>query len=107
MEKGGIPSVLVTSFPDIAENQGVPRIVHAFGITWPFGNPYLPLSEEKAIRRSVLERCLYALTQTPVKPTVYWGNYGNCIGDQESVGYPTIESCKDWDWTIRQKKEHD
>ena len=92
---------MVTSFPDIAETNGVIRIVRGFGITWPTGNPYLAFEEETAMRRAIVLRCLDALQATPTKPTVFWPNFGNCIGDQTSAANPTVAASKDWDWTIR------
>jgi hypothetical protein len=90
----------VTSFPDIAEQQQLPRIVRGYGITHPFSSPYLTPEQEAEQRRAILEMCLYALTQTPTRPTVFWPNYGNCIGTQVSSQNPQSEVLYDWDWTI-------
>ena len=76
-------------------------MVRAYGITSPFSTPYLTPEQEKAQRRAVLDMCLYALQQTPTRPTVYWPNFGNCIGTQVSSQNPQSEGIKDWDWTIR------
>ncbi len=78
----------------------MPRIVRGYGITHPFSTPFLGPEAEKAQRRAVLEMCIYALYQTPTRPTVYWPNYGNCIGTQISTQNPQSEVLKDWDWTI-------
>jgi len=101
IEKGGIPTVMISSFPEYSNIWKLPRFVRGYGITWPTGNPYISKEKELALRRSIIERALYALQQTPTTPTVYWGNFGNVIGDQESIGMPTTRLIKDWDWTIR------
>lgn len=91
----------MASWVGIATDMGAPRVVPAYGITNPFSNPWVTPEEEKGQRRAVLEAALSALTETPAKPTVYWPNYGNRIGDQVSVGHPTVDFAKDWDWKIR------
>jgi len=101
LEKGGIPSVEIGSFPEFHHLFKLPRSVRAYGITWPCGNPYVSHEQELGIRRAILDKALEVLQLTPSKPTTYWPNFGNVIGDLESTGKPTIVSTKDWDWKIR------
>jgi hypothetical protein len=96
IETGGIPTTLITSLPDIAEDNGVLRIVRGYGMPWPTGNPYLFPVQEQALRRAVIEQALYTLTLTPAKPTHFWTNYGNVMGNQETVDSPVNVQTKDW-----------
>ena len=91
----------MASWVGIATDMEAPRVVAGYGITAPFSNPWITPEEETVMRRAVLERALDALQVTPTKPTVFWPNFGNRIGSQESVGHPTVDFAKDWDWTIR------
>jgi betaine reductase len=55
----------------IALRVGAPRIVPTRGIPYPTGDPSLDTDEERAWRRSLVERALVAVT-TPVRePTVF------------------------------------
>ena len=96
IEKAGIPTVVCGSFPDIGQNNGVLRFVRAFGLPYPFSTPYVGLEQEKAQRRALLLKCLDVLQLTPTKPTVYWADLGNCIGDQESAGQLEDVGTKAW-----------
>lgn len=97
IEMGGIPICIITSLPDIAQDNGMLRIVRAYGMPFPTGNPWAEdIAQEQAIRRALLQRCLYTLTQTPSKPTVFWPNYGNVMGDQEGVASPVNEQSREW-----------
>jgi hypothetical protein len=98
IEMGGIPVAIITSLPDIAEDNGMLRIIRGFGMPWPTGNPnFEDVSQESDMRRAILQKCLQTLTMTPAKPTVFWPNYGNCVGDLESVASPVNEQTKDWE----------
>lgn len=53
---------------------GAPRIVPTRGIPYPTGDPELTAEQERAWRRTLLERALDAVS-TPVKePTVFDGD---------------------------------
>jgi glycine reductase len=55
----------------IALRVGAPRIVPTRGIPYPAGDPSLGTEEERAWRRSLVERALVAVS-TPVRePTVF------------------------------------
>jgi glycine reductase len=81
IEKAGIPTVIITSVPEVAKMVGVPRIVRGFGIPFPTGNPFLKREEEKAIRRAIIEKALESLQIAPTKPTVFWPNFGSVVGN--------------------------
>lgn len=48
IERAGIPTVLVTMMPDIAERLLTPRIV---GVEFPFGHPFGPVGDRSTQRR--------------------------------------------------------
>lgn len=100
-EEAGIVTYAITSFPGIAQFIGTPRVGRGYSIGHPTGNPYITPENDRLLQLSIVKKALYALQQTPTEPTVYWGNYGNVIGDQESICTPAAEATKDWDWTIR------
>ena len=66
IERAGIPVVHICSIITISQTVGANRIVPAVAILHPLGNPKLPLSEEKELRRSLLKKALAAL-QTPIE----------------------------------------
>ena len=51
LERGGIPTVLVTMMPDVAEKLDTPRIV---GVEFPFGHAFGP-ADDRYTQRRVLE----------------------------------------------------
>lgn len=66
VERAGIPVVHVCTITPISLTVGANRIVPAVAIPHPLGDPGLPAAEEKALRRSIVEKALKALT-TPVE----------------------------------------
>ena len=65
IERAGIPVVHVCTVVPISLTVGANRIVPAIAIPHPLGNPALDASEEKKIRRKIVEKALKAL-ETPV-----------------------------------------
>lgn len=61
----------VTAFTSIAFSVGANRIVFGGDFTQPAGNADLPLDREKAYRRKILEKALFALTQDVASPVIY------------------------------------
>lgn len=61
----------VTAFTSIAFSVGANRIVFGGDFTQPTGNASLPLDREKAYRRKILEKALFALTQDVAAPVIY------------------------------------
>ena len=57
----------------------VPRIVRAYGIPFPLGNPWLTKEKEAELRMAVFQKALEALQTAPDKPTIFWPNYGNVL----------------------------
>jgi len=57
VEASGIPTVLVTMMPDVAEWLLVPRIV---GVEFPFGHSFGPAGDE-VVHRRVLETAVVVL----------------------------------------------
>jgi D-proline reductase (dithiol) PrdB len=57
IEAAGIPTVIVTMMPSVAEERLAPRIV---GVEFPFGHPF-GMPHDLAMRRSVLELGLHVL----------------------------------------------
>ena len=62
IERAGIPVVHICTVTPISLTVGANRIVPAIAITHPLGNPALDKEEEKALRRSIIEKALKALT---------------------------------------------
>jgi len=65
IERAGIPVVHVCTVVPISLTVGANRIVPAVAIPYPLGNPTLDASDEKKLRRKLVEKALTAL-QTPV-----------------------------------------
>lgn len=65
IERAGIPVVHMCTVVPISLTVGANRIVPTVAIPHPLGNPALSESEEKALRRKLVERALKAL-ETPV-----------------------------------------
>ncbi len=57
IEAAGIPTVIVTMMPAVAEERRAPRIV---GVEFPFGHPF-GMPGDKAMQRGVLELALRVL----------------------------------------------
>lgn len=58
IERAGIPTVVVTMMPDIAEALYAPRIV---GVEFPFGHPF-GMPRQRPMQRRVLETALTVLS---------------------------------------------
>jgi len=70
-DKAGIPSVLVTAIPSLAESLGVNRIVEGGAVTHPMGAPDVPSNEEQAYRAQLFELALSTLKTSVSGPTVF------------------------------------
>ena len=57
IERAGIPTVIVTMMPAVAEERRAPRIV---GVEFPFGHAF-GVPHDRALQRRVLELALRAL----------------------------------------------
>jgi hypothetical protein len=57
IERAGIPTVVVTMMPDVAEALGAPRVV---GVEFPFGHPF-GMPGDRPTQRRVLETALTVL----------------------------------------------
>lgn len=62
IERAGITVVHICTVTPISLTVGANRIVPAIAIPHPLGNPALDKEEEKALRRSIIEKALKALT---------------------------------------------
>ena len=60
-ERNGIPTAFISTIVPLAESIGPNRIIPGQAITHPLGDPALPRSEEKALRRRLVRRALDAL----------------------------------------------
>ncbi len=58
----------------IARRVGAPRIVSTRGIPFPTGDPDLGPEQERAWRRTLLERALRAVATPVSEPTVFDGD---------------------------------
>jgi glycine reductase len=71
IERAGIPVVHVCTVVPISLTVGANRIVPAFAIPHPLGNPNLEKPEEKKLRRKIVEKALKALQTEVDKQTVF------------------------------------
>lgn len=55
----------------VAQQVGAPRIVPARGIPYPTGDPELEPKQERAWRRTLLERAVVAISTPVTQPTVF------------------------------------
>ena len=70
-DKAGIPAVLVTAIPSLAESLGVNRIVEGAAVTHPTGAPELPPAEEATYRSKLFELAVSSLSTQVSGPTVF------------------------------------
>jgi glycine reductase complex component B subunit gamma len=61
IEEQGIPTAHVCTIVPISQTVGASRIVPAYAIPHPLGNPKVELKDEKVIRRKIIMRALEAL----------------------------------------------
>ncbi len=61
LERAGLPTVHICSIVPISKTVGANRIVPSVAIPHPLGEPTKAPSEEKAIRRVLVERAVEAL----------------------------------------------
>ena len=71
IERAGIPVVHICTVVPISLTVGANRIVPAIAIPHPLGNPSLGHNEEKALRRSLLDKALKALSTEVTGQTVF------------------------------------
>ena len=71
VERAGIPVVHMATIVPISLTIGANRIVPAISIPHPLGNPALDPTEEKALRRGLVEKALNALTTEVDGQTVF------------------------------------
>jgi glycine reductase len=66
IERAGIPAVHICTIVPISRTVGANRIVPAIAIPHPLGDPARPRTEEKLLRRALVEKALRAL-QTKIE----------------------------------------
>jgi glycine reductase len=71
IERAGIPVVHICTVVPISLTVGANRIVPAIAIPHPLGNPSLDKTEEKALRRRIVEKALAALETEVTEQTVF------------------------------------
>ncbi len=71
VERTGIPVVHICTVVPISLTVGANRIVPAVAIPYPLGNPALEATEEKALRRALVEKSLQALGTEVQEQTVF------------------------------------
>ncbi|KMZ53225.1 glycine reductase, B [Dorea sp. D27] len=71
VERAGIPVVHICTVTPISMTVGANRIVPAIAIPHPLGNPALDASEEKELRRHIVEKALDALTTEVDGQTIF------------------------------------
>ncbi len=71
IERAGIPVVHVATVVPISLTVGANRIVPAIAIPYPLGNPKMDCTEEKKLRRALVEKSLRALETEIHEQTVF------------------------------------
>ncbi len=71
IEKTGIPVVHMCTVVPISLTVGANRIVPTIAIPHPLGNPKIEKSEERKIRKKLVEKALDALTTEIEEQTVF------------------------------------
>jgi betaine reductase len=71
LERAGIPTAHVCSIVPISRTVGANRIVPSVAIPHPLGDPSKTPSEERALRRALVERALEALETDISEQTVF------------------------------------
>jgi glycine reductase len=71
VERAGIPVVHMCTITPISLTVGANRIVPTIAIPHPLGNPALEASEEKELRRHLVEKALTALTTEIEGQTIF------------------------------------
>ena len=71
IERAGIPVVHICTVTPISMTVGANRIVPAIAIPHPLGNPALDKDEETALRISIIEKALGALTTEVSGQTIF------------------------------------
>ena len=71
IERAGIPVVHMCTVVPISLTVGANRIIPTIAIPHPLGNPALDPSEERTIRRKLVERALKALETEVHGQTVF------------------------------------
>ena len=67
----GIPTVMITALPTIAQMVGANRVLRGTAITHPTGDPSRPPSEEIAVREAIVRRAVEML-ETEIDPLTVW-----------------------------------
>ncbi len=71
IERAGLTVVHCCSIVPISLTVGANRILPTIAIPHPFGDPGLPLTEEKRLRRQLVEKALVALQSPVSEQTVF------------------------------------
>ncbi len=71
IEKAGLPVVQLCNIIPVALSVGANRIVPTVSIPYPLGDPSLTKEQQYKVRRRLVERALYALTEEIEDQTVF------------------------------------
>ncbi len=71
IERAGLTVVHCCSIVPISLTVGANRILPTIAIPHPFGDPHLPLKEERGLRRQLVEKALAALQSPVSEQTVF------------------------------------
>ncbi len=71
IERKGIPVVVISALPRLAMQAGANRVVQGVKIEHVCGNPALPPSADRLLRRRLVETALQAIQQPVDKPTLF------------------------------------
>jgi len=71
IERAGIAVVHVCTITPISMTVGANRIVPAVAIPYPLGDPKMNATDEKALRRQIMEKSLVALQTEITEQTIF------------------------------------
>lgn len=71
IERAGLPVVHICTIVPISLTVGANRIIPAVAIPYPLGDPSRTMTEEKEIRRHLVEKALRALQTEITEQTVF------------------------------------
>ncbi len=71
IERAGIPVVHICTVVPISLTVGANRIVPAVAIPYPLGNPALSASDERSLRKKLIQKALKALETEVEGQTVF------------------------------------
>jgi betaine reductase len=71
IERAGFPVAHICTVTPISKTVGANRIIPAIAIPHPLGDPSLSPTDDKKLRREIVENALHALTTDVTEQTIF------------------------------------